>query len=135
MNGFFDSLLIRGLAPLEVKQRGSDCALWELLADFSYISDRLRGIVVVPKGMITDFASIPRSVWGVISPDDPMILFPSVIHDYLYSVKGVLPDGRTYSREDADAVLREAMEACGAESLMREAVYQAVRSGGASHWD
>ena len=31
-------------------------------------------------------------------------------------------------------VLREGMECCGASSLIRNAVYQAVRLGGAAHW-
>jgi uncharacterized protein YeaC (DUF1315 family) len=48
--------------------------------------------------------------------------------------KGTLPDGTAFTREQADAVLREAMEVCGASSVIRNAVYQAVQAFGGAHW-
>ena len=42
----------------------------------------LGGMIVVPKGYITDLASVPRSIWGFISPFD--IARAAVVHDMLY---------------------------------------------------
>ena len=39
--------------------------------------------VVVPKGFVTDFASIPRIFWGLIEPDGPLYL-GAILHDFGY---------------------------------------------------
>jgi hypothetical protein len=131
---FTGRLIVRGLSPYEVIGKGSDVALWELMEDFSFNSALLNCTITVPKGLITDFASIPRLIWDHLSPDDPIILFPSVIHDFLYTTGGVVSPSLTITREQADAVLREAMEVCGAGSFIRNAVYQAVEEFGGAHW-
>lgn len=100
--------------------------------DFAYDSPAF-GRITAPAGMATDFASIPRVAWTWLSPEDPGVLFASLIHDYLYGVFGVLPT-RTLTRAECDAVLREAMEACGASATQAEVVYRAVRMFGSSHW-
>lgn len=89
----------------------------------------IAGAITVPAGFITDFASIPRAAWSILDPEDPVILYPSVVHDYLYSEGYKLG-----TRERADRVLREAMEVCGAAAWQRESVYRAVRWFGASRW-
>jgi hypothetical protein len=134
MSQFITPLFLRSFSPAEVKAAGSAVQLYEITRDFSYESDKLGRTITVPAGLITDFASIPRAAWEFIDPEDPIIAWPSVIHDYLYTCKGTLPDGTKYRRIQADAVLREAMEACGAGSLIRESVYQAVKAFGGSHW-
>tara|TARA_Y100000034_G_C6582542_1_gene252754 strand:+ start:31 stop:555 length:525 start_codon:yes stop_codon:yes gene_type:complete len=40
------------------------------------------GMIIVPKGYITDLASVPRAIWGLISPFD--IARAAVVHDMLY---------------------------------------------------
>ena len=134
MSKFTSQLFLRSFSAAEVKAAGSDVQLYQLTQDFSYESDKLGKTVTVPAGLVTDFASIPRPVWQLLDPEDPIIAWPSVIHDYLYTCKGKLPDGTKYNREKADSVLREAMEACGAASLIRQSVYQAVKAFGGAHW-
>ncbi len=141
MSQFTSQLFLRSFSAAEVAAGGGTKQLYEVTQDFSYQSDKLGRTVTVPGrsaatpiGFVTDFASIPRAAWTIIDPEDPNIAWPSVIHDYLYSCTGTLPDGFTYNRESADSVLREGMEVCGADSVIREAVYQAVRTGGGSHW-
>ena len=142
MSKFTSQLFLRSYSAAEIAAGHGSKQLYEVTQDFSYESDKLGRSVTVPgrtapdkaDGFVTDFASIPRAAWGELDPEDPIIAWPSVIHDYLYSKKGKLPDGFTCNRETADAVLREAMEFCGASSLKREAVYQGVRAGGGRHW-
>lgn len=142
MSKFTSQLFLRSFSPDEIIAAGGHVQLYEVVQDFTYQSDKLGRSVTVPgrskptkpDGYVTDFASIPRAAWDLLDPEDPIIAWPSVIHDYLYTRKGKLPDGFTYNREKADAVLREAMEACGAGHFIRESVYLAVRTGGAAHW-
>lgn len=69
---------------------------YELVEDYEcYWNDggvvhRLR----IPKGNVSDGASIPRMFWGLIGlRPDGLIRAGALIHDYLYAYKGVLPTG------------------------------------------
>ena len=71
----------RFLTPLKVEKVGYDKAgrpCWRLLEDLVYLSDRW-GRIVVPKGFITNFASVPRlpvvflvAVFESLAPVRPM---------------------------------------------------------------
>ena len=134
MSQFTSQLFLRSLSVAEIMAGGGHVQLYEVTQDFSYVSDKLGRTVTVPAKLVTDFASIPRVAWDLLDPEDPIIAWPSVVHDYLYTCQGTLPDGFTYTREQADSVLREAMEVCGAGFFIREAVYEAVEKFGDAHW-
>ncbi len=134
MSQFTSQLFLRSLSPDEIIKAGRHVQLYEVTEDFSYESDKLNKTITVPAGLVTDFASIPRAAWDLLDPEDPIIAWPSVVHDYLYTCQGKLPDGFTYTREQADAVLREAMEVSGAGHFIRESVYEAVEQFGGGHW-
>ena len=139
MSMFLSNLKIEALSPDEVHNAGSGVQLYRLLEDFSYLSDVLGVTVTAPAGMITDFASIPRAVWDFMDPEDPIILFPSVIHDYLcrqYGGDGAKGDasGYHFSGHQAAQVLAEAMAVCGASAIKRGLVYDAVARFG-PQWD
>lgn len=122
MSAFLSRLRVEVLPPNEVAGR----QIYVLTEPFIYQSEII-GHVEVPDKFKTDFASIPRIAWRYIDPEDPAILYPSVIHDYLYSTQGT-------SREVADQVLREAMALAGARIDQRAVVYRMVRMFGGSHW-
>ena len=93
--------------------------------------------VDIPAGFETNFASIPWFVRWLISPIDPTLLYAAAIHDYLVGefngVPGVLhsPDGiERVSWRQAAAILRSVMDADGARTWKRQAVYWAVRAYG-----
>ncbi|HEY8359264.1 MAG TPA: DUF1353 domain-containing protein [Ramlibacter sp.] len=83
--------------------------------------------IVVPAGFKTDLASVPRIVGAYL-------LFgnkgkrAAVVHDWLYS------GGINVTREAADAVFREALQATGYNRLTVAAMYAGVRLGGASRF-
>lgn len=129
---FTSGLVIRAMMPVELEK--GDAQLYMLTSDLRYYSQLFGAELVVPSGYVTDFASIPGPLLWFMDDDAPGILYPSVVHDYLYTLGGVLPNGKTYSRKQADLVLREAMESCGAGAFKRSTVYRAVRIGGATHW-
>lgn len=116
MSKFLTPLLTEFLDDVQAK----------LVEDLVYESDVLGETVTVPKGYVTDFASVPRY---------PIIFWATgdtahkaaVIHDYLYQL------GK-YSRKVADDVLLEAMKLTGIATWRCYSMYWAVRTFGASHY-
>lgn len=82
--------------------------------------------VEVPKGFVTDFASIPRIFWSLLPPDGDYT-YPAIIHDYLYWKQGT-------TREIADEILKLGMQNFKIDSTTVEAIYKGVRLGGAGPW-
>lgn len=136
MTAFPLPLVLRALAPEEVASAESPRQLYQLREEFRFLSAEF-GEIAIPIGFVTDFASIPRLAFAYLDPEDPVILFGSVVHDYIYTRRGDLGLGTkfTFTRADADKVLREAMLLCGARKAQAWVVYQAVRLGGGSHWN
>lgn len=85
--------------------------------------------ILVPKGFITDFASIPRIAQSVIGgPADGKYRKIAVVHDGLYRTLGLC------TRSQADSVLLEGMKFSGCSWWQRSAIYSAVRVGGMSYY-
>ncbi|MDM5060945.1 DUF1353 domain-containing protein [Aeromonas rivipollensis] len=83
--------------------------------------------VQVPVGFVTDFASIPRAFW-VALPTDGEYAYAAVIHDYLYWEQ-------TTSREEADLVLKYAMQDFGISTVKITTIYGTVRAAGWAAWN
>lgn len=114
------------LTPLDCREVDEFGGLWELLAPLAYDSEILGGMVSVPAGFITDFASVPRLPFLYLSEGGKGNK-AAVIHDWLYSSQSV-------DRKTADSVLEEALIASGYSSFTAGIFYAAVRVGGGSHW-
>jgi hypothetical protein len=54
---------------------------WFLVEDLHYEIRDTGKIVIVPKGFVTDFASIPRPFWSIV-PTWGKYGPPAVVHDY-----------------------------------------------------
>lgn len=108
--------------------------LWRATGALSFTMGAMSPITI-PDGFVCDLASVPAAVKGYIDDDSPQILKPAVIHDYLYSLRGQLPDGRLLSRQECDEVLREGMLVRGARRGQAAVVYVAVRAFGGAHWN
>lgn len=93
---------------------------------FRYQSD-LGGLVTVPVGFYTDFASIPRLgiVYAMLGDRAHE---PACVHDWLYYV------GIT-SRKIADNILMEAMIILGLPFWQRYPIWWGVRLGGWKAWN
>jgi hypothetical protein len=86
-----------------------------------------RDSLVVPAGFVTDFASIPRRMQGLISKLGPH-LCPAIVHDYLYLT-------HSCSRIRTDEIFVEMMEDLGVPWATRHLMHIAVRWFGRSRWD
>lgn len=94
--------------PLTYKVKGTDIA------------------VPVPRGFVTDFASIPRPFWSLL-PTWGKYGPPAVVHDFLYW-------DQQCTREQADRILLLAMEENDVGPVQRFIIHRAVRWGGAFAW-
>jgi Protein of unknown function (DUF1353) len=81
----------------------------------------------VPKGFVTDFASIPRVFWSILRPDGNYA-YSAVLHDFLYW-------DQSRPREIADSIFRESMLNFKVSQATVKVIYDAVRTGGQSAWN
>jgi Protein of unknown function (DUF1353) len=116
------SKFITGLDILcsEVTER-----LWELGSPLVYESDLLKVTVTVPKGFVTDLASVPRvpilfEYWGYRAHRE------AVIHDYLYRTDSI----PLASFRQANATFLEAMACRGKAFAVRWGMFWGVWLGG-----
>jgi len=99
---------------------------WRLLTDITYRNSDV--FVNAKAGLITDGASIPKYLWGIVgSPFTGRYTRPALIHDALYASERL-------SRKDCDNLFLEMMEADGVSWLKRYSMYLAVRAGGMFVW-
>lgn len=83
---------------------------------------------VVPAGTLSDGMSVPRALWGILSPCyDPVTLAPSVVHDYLYAHSEIC------TREEADTWYRDELLKAGFPPWKAKIVFWGVRAFGKSH--
>lgn len=104
--------------------------LYQLDEDYTYVYRNSKTdsnvSITVPKGTLSDLASIPKILWNII-PRDGLATGPAETHDFLYGRKGVLDNGVKLSRADCDNVLRQALLDAGCSHIKVTAMYHAVR--------
>lgn len=82
--------------------------------------------LTIPKGYVTDFATVPRIFWSIVPPigkHNPAAL----VHDYLY-------DNRLGTRLQADHIFLNVMLHYGVPKITAYIMYYAVRIGGRKWW-
>ena len=103
------------MKKLVVTPHGKDC--WELYKDFEAYG------VKVPKGFVTDLASIPKFFWRILPPFG-LYSEAAVIHDYLYRCEGLT----SYpTKADADNLFYEIMLDSEVKKWKAYAMFKAVR--------
>lgn len=112
--------------PLVVKLIGKN--KWSICQKFRYYIGEYPSdsIIEVPVGFVTNFASIPRIFWPLISPVDKHAK-ASVIHDFLYFYG-------LYSRRECDLIFKEALEVLSVKKWKIFCMYWAVRLFGWGSW-
>ena len=106
-------------SPLDL--RATNPGEWQLLSPLVYTS-KAGGVWIVPKGFITDLASIPRAARILIDRNGPSRP-AATLHDYLYATGAV-------SRAEADLLFLEALEAASVSWVTRHLMHSAVRVAG-----
>lgn len=98
---------------------------WRLAHRLVYVPQRGKPIAI-PAGFVTDLASIPRILQGLI-PVNGKHRAAAILHDYLYVTQRV-------KRAKADALFLEAMKASGVSFIQSHLMYAAVRVAGGLVW-
>jgi hypothetical protein len=109
---FTGKISLRALLPWEPLQVITKEQLFEVMEEFGFRSNK-HGWIIVPVGLITDLASIPPAIHAYLDAKAKTILGPCLPHDFIYGLRGILPDGRTLTRGDGDDVLHEACLCAG----------------------
>jgi len=109
---------------------------WRVERAFDYHvgSEDSEEIIHIPDGLVTDGASIPRFLWVIVGHPMDEFAQAAVVHDYLYSLRGIYAEDRIYSRKRCDEIFYEAMGALKVPKWKRIAMYQAVRCFGGIPW-
>jgi len=98
----------------------------KLISSLVYASEGV--YVVIEKGFVTDYASIPRVLWSLFPADAGDTRRPAVLHDWLYVNHQGL--NRTY----VDMMFRRALKEEGASLVKRWLMWSAVRTFGWRFW-
>lgn len=85
--------------------------------------------IIIPKGYITDFASIPRIFWVIFPPHFYSYRKASIIHDYLYTEKEL-----TITRKEADKEFKLLLKQNQAWFITQFIFYTYVRLFGWIKW-
>ena len=103
---------------------------WITLAAYRYVSRSVQTgrKIIVPKGFVTDGASVPRFFWRAIPPYGRHFN-AAVVHDYLYRHH---EHGMT--RDECDIIFLEIMLRDGVPPGRINAMYRAVRAFGRRSW-
>jgi hypothetical protein len=101
-----------------------DGRVWRVVGDFFFHSPApdVFPSIGVPAGFETNFASIPRAFWSVLSPTHAHIARIAVIHDRFYHAPWI-----PITRAQADDALRAGMQALGASWWQRTTCFRMVR--------
>jgi hypothetical protein len=103
----------------------ADGTYWYLRADLRWLAASGEQYVV-PRGFVTDFASIPRPLWWLL-PKWAKYGNAAIVHDFCYW-------DQTNDRKTADQAIAEGMKDLGVCWLTRKTIYVFLRLGGAFAW-
>jgi Protein of unknown function (DUF1353) len=123
MSSFTDELTVTHL--------DANWKLWRVERDFVYeVGAKGSGQTIsVPKGFITDGASVPQLFWAVL-PAWGSYSRAALVHDYLcYLLHKGTPHAEAPTRKRADQIFWEAMKVCGTSWPVRAFMYVGVRIG------
>lgn len=118
-------------SPAPFVRAFADGANWMLQSPLIYqIGQNPAHIVIVPRGFITDFASVPQPLRALrdLMPSTDRYGIPSLVHDYLYWRQDC-------TREQADNIMEIALKDAGVSVIERKLVREGVRQFGQSAWD
>jgi len=113
--------------PAPVLKPFADNRDWVLMENLNYQIGQTSTVIVVPRGFVTDFASIPQAFWSFGLSAHGRYSKAAIVHDYLYWTQGC-------SREQADNLLMIAMKESNVDAGQRIAIYEGVRLGGSQPW-
>lgn len=118
-------MMIKEFKSILVVSPFADGTYWYLREDLRWLS-AANEEYVVPKGFVTDFASIPRPLWWLF-PKWARYGNAAVVHDFNYWTQEC-------DRKTADRAMAEGMQDLGVGKLTRSIMYFFLRIFGGFAW-
>lgn len=78
-------------------------------------------IYTVPKGFVTDLASVPRVMWAYYSPNDARTIPAAILHDFMYRIN------LSVTRKQADDIFYHALIKGGTSKAKAVKYYLGIR--------
>lgn len=97
-----------------------------LTGDYAYVIGHTSTAVIIPKGFVTDYASIPPWLRWLFSRQG-VYSRAAAVHDYLYW-------SRICKKDQADNILMIAMKELHVSAMTRWAIYEGVHRWGGGAW-
>lgn len=111
--------------------------LWEIMNPILVLLTN-GDYVTIPRGFVTDFASVPKIFWSVVSSIGKFNL-AAIIHDYIYTEQPkafAAISQMKYDRKFADDEFLAWMHYCSPDTRIRNYImYYAVRIFGQKRWN
>ncbi len=88
--------------------------------------------IMLPKGFVTDLASIPKLFWSIFPPfgnQSEPYANAAILHDYLYK------QGNVFKRKTCDQIFLQAMKQTKVNGFIRYVFYFIVRLFGAENFN
>lgn len=134
LNLFFFSFFLLSCTPKhnitflnEISLTPIDDNTFELNKNF-YAFDGRRHYTV-PKGFVSDFASIPQLLWPAFNPNEFKVIPPAILHDFMYACPNDV------SRAEADSIFYSALIDNLVNPVKAYAYYIAVRLFGWKYYN
>ena len=115
------------MPPSPAVRAFGDNKFWIITEDMTYIIGKTTERITVPKGFVTDFASIPQALWSLGLTPQAQYSRAAIVHDYLYWTQGC-------TREQSDRLLVIAMKESNVSTFDEKVVYKGVDKGGKKAW-
>lgn len=112
--------------------------MWQVVEKCEYKTDNGGVTITVPKGFITDLASVPRIFWGIVASFELSLSGP-LFHDLIYRCAGQIPaelvnPDHIFERDETDALFLELMVKSGVPHWKCRVAYRAVRTFARFAW-
>lgn len=101
---------------------------WIVQEELEWIIGHTNEKIVVPKGFVTDYASIPKDLWNKGLEPHGFYNRAAIIHDYLYWSQGC-------TRDQADRLMVIAMKESNVGTIDGFTIYTGLKIGGRIAWN
>jgi hypothetical protein len=101
---------------------------WMIFETIEYSIGNSGVIIIVPKGFVTDYASIPKPLWSFGLSPHGKYGKAAIVHDYLYWKQDC-------TRMQSDNLLLIAMKESGVSPSQQSEIHLGVRAGGGVAWE
>jgi hypothetical protein len=114
------------LAPAPALVPFADMDYWYLSSDMTWTLPKSARTILIPRGFVTDFASVPTTFWAWMPPTGRYGL-PAIVHDWLYW-------DQRMARSEADDVFGDALGDLDVSGWRHFVLYRSVRWFGGKYW-